>query len=198
MEKQEIVEQLSQIQTSLNEQKFLPYRYETLNIFGLMVIISGLLFEPLLEMNTLYVLYMIVINVVIGLALSIYFTNKESLKYDMEYSLVQKFADRHYGLASLLGIVLSYIFIKEGDITYIFPLWLFLIGFAYHAIAYVTNNQIIAKISHFDIASGFVLMLVAIFFPIEILNSGVKYLSLLFISGSFFYLAYMSKKQKNV
>ena len=198
-EKEEALNQLNQIHSTLvDKEKFLPYNYNILILWG---VISGVLlltYEEVAKINLLLSVGYILGFVLVGSIVEFYFMKKENKKYDLfTLTKTQKFIETVYGLNTIFGVMLTYLLVSNSLTEYSYIVWIFLLGFSKYVVGFATNLNQFSYTGILSIIVAFILFL-ATLYGIDTKEVG-KYLAVIFVSGGCIYLGLiLNKEQKSV
>ncbi len=195
-EKEEALNQLNQIHSTLvDREKFLPYNYNILILWG---VISGILlltYEDVAKINLLLSVGYILGFVLVGSVIEFYFMKKENKKYDLfTLTKTQKFIETVYGINTIFGVMLTYLLVSSSLTEYSYIVWIFLLGFSKYMVGFATNLKQFSYTGILSIIVAFILFLVT-FNGIDTKEIG-KYLAVVFISGGCIYLGLILNKEK--
>jgi fatty acid desaturase len=196
-EKEQVLEQLDEIESSLvDSQKFMPYNYNILILWGIVSAILFLSFETIVSFNIYYALLFIFITIVITIFIEQYHTRKENKKYDIDkYTKKQKFIESLYMFSAIISLILTYIFVSNNIASYTYLIWMFMIAFSHHTVGYVLNNKYFSTVAIINLAVVFSIFTISFIFSIDMFADYIKYLAVIFSSFGCIYIGYKSKKE---
>ena len=197
--KEKALNQLNQIHSTLvDKEKFLPYNYKILILWGVIIGVLLLTYEEIAKINLLLSVGYILGFVLVGSVVEFYFMKKENKKYELfTLTKTQKFIETVYGINTIFGVMLTYFLVSNSLTEYSYIVWIFLLGFSKYLVGFATNQKQFSYTGILSIIVAFILFLVALY-GIDTKEIG-KYLSVIFISGSCIYLGLiLNKEQKSV
>ncbi len=198
-EKEEALTQLNQIHSTLvDKEKFLPYNYNILILWGIISAILFLTYEKVAKINLLLSAGYILGFIVLGSIVEFYFMKLENKKYDLSsLTKTQKFIESIYGFNTVFGVLITYLLISNSLNSYSYIVWIFILGLNKYMVGFATNLSKFSNIGIINIIVAFILFL-ATLYGIDTKDIS-KYLAVLFISGGCIYLGLtLSKEQKSV
>jgi magnesium-transporting ATPase (P-type) len=195
--KQEAIEQLNEIHSSLvDKQKFMPYNYNVLILWG---VISGFLFLTFESVSSIGIWYgvgLITFTILIGFLIEIYFIKKENKKYELEkFTKLQTFIETNYTFSTFFSTILTFVFISNQLGIYTYLSWMFMLGFSTFICGFVMNNKKFTLIALINIALALAIMTLSVVFTPLFFEPFIKYIATLFIGGGFIYLGITTKKE---
>ena len=198
-EKEQALNQLNQIHSTLvDKEKFLPYNYNILILWGVISAILFLTYEDVAKINLLLSTGYILGFILIGSVIEFYFMKLENKKYDLSsLTKTQIFIESIYGLNTLFGILITNLFISHSLNEYSYIVWIFILGVNKYMVGFATNLKKFTQVGIINIIIAFILFL-ATLYGIDTHQLG-KYLAVLFVSGGCIYLGItLTKEQKSV
>ncbi len=198
-EKEQALNQLNQIHSTLvDKEKFLPYNYNILILWG---VISGVLlltYEGVAKINLLLSVGYILGFVLVGAIVEFYFMKRENKKYDLfTLTKTQKFIETVYGLNTIFGVMLTYLLVSNSLTEYSYIVWIFILGVNKYMVGFATNLKQFNYTGILSIIVAFILFLTTLY-GIDT-KEIAKYLAVIFISGGCIYLGIIiNKEQKSV
>ncbi len=198
-EKEEALNQLNQIHSTLvDKEKFLPYNYNILILWGVIAGILFLTYEEVANINLFYGVGYILGFILLGSGVEFYFMKQENKKYDLStLTKTQKFIESIYGLNTIFGVMITYLLISNSLIEYSYIVWIFILGLNKYMVGFATNLKKFSYVGIINIIIAF-LLFSATLYGIETKEVG-KYLAVIFVSGGCIYLGLaLKKEQKSV
>ncbi len=163
-EKDEVLQRLHDIKSTLDDQKFFPYNYNALIVWGVISIVLALFLLESLKNDLLYGTLFLVIMVMIGFYIEGFLIKKENTSYDIEdCTKKQKFIFQSYLLTSFFGIVVSALLAKYGLLVPIYMLWIFICGLGNFVVGYTINQKLFSQTGRISMILAICLMVLSIF-----------------------------------
>ena len=197
-DKQVAIEQLNEIHSTLvDKEKFLPYNYNVMILWGVISGVLFLTFEKVASFGAAYSVGYILLAVFLGNLVEYYYMKIENSKYDLaELTKTQKFIEAIFGFSTVFGGMMTYLLLQNhlGEFAYI--VWIYFLGFNKFVVGFAINQKRFQRAGVLSIAIAFILSL-AVFYGIDTKEVG-KYLAVIFVSGGCVYLGIVSKKEQKV
>ena len=199
-EKEEVLSQLNSIHSTLvDNEKFLPYNYNVLIMWGFLSAFLFLAFGQVATLGIWYSAGMIAVTIALGFIIEMYFTKKENIKYDIEeLTKLQKFIEINYTFSVLFATLLTVIFVSNSIGAYAYISWMFLLGFSNYITGFILNKKRFTVVGLLSITSSVALITISFIFDPSLLNDIAKYMAVLLISGGFIYIGIVTKKEYEV
>lgn len=199
-EKEEALNQLNQIHSSLiDNEKFMPYNYNMLVMWGIISAILFLTFEMISTLNIWYAIGYIGIVITFGFLIEVYLIKKENIKYDLEkFTKTQTFIETNYTFSLVFATILTFVFVSNSIGTYAYLSWMFLLGFSNFITGFVLNNKNFTAVGIINISVAMAIFTICMIFDPSLVANVVKYIAVLFSSGGFIYLGISGKKDCEV
>jgi len=194
--KEEVLNQLGDIHSSLvDKEKFLPYNYNLLIMWGIISAILYLTFEEVSKMSIWYALGYIVGVLIIGFLFELYFIRKENIKYNLQkFTKVQTYIEANYTFAIVFAVVLTIIFTTNNLIVYAYLSCIFLFGYSDWVSGFILNNRKFTVVGLINMSVSLAIFTICILFNPALIQSSIKYIAVLFSSGGLIYLGISIKK----
>jgi len=189
-EKEIVLEQLNTIESSLlDNEKFMPFNYKILIMWGFISAILILSFENIAKLYTVwYAIGYIVIVTTIGFLVEIYIIKKENKKYDIKsFTKLQKFVESNYTFTIVFATALTYVFISNNLAVYAYLSWIFMFGYADFVTGFVVNCKKFTTVGIINISASIAMVTITFIFGIQVIAPYIKYIAVLFLSGSLIY-----------
>ena len=177
---QDVLKQLDDIHSSLVEsEKFMPYNYSVVIMWGVASIVMILFTQTLFEMNIAYGVIFLVSILGLGWIAEYLMTQKENDKYEIDrYTKIQKFTESLFTFNVIFGILLSFILAEYGLVDYIYLVWVFLLTLSGYLAGFVLNSKLFLVHSKYSMVISLILFVLTLFFNITIFNQIFALLSL--------------------
>ncbi len=195
-QKEKVLNQLHNIHSSLiDKEKFVPYNYNVLVMWGVISAILFLTFETVAKIDIWYSMGYIGIVIGVSFLVEMYFIKKENLKYDLEkFTKAQTFIETVYTFSVIFAILLTYILISSSLEVYAYLSWIFLLGFANFIAGFVLNNKKFTTVGIISISVAFAIFTISFLLSPLYFADNIKFISVLFSSGGLIYLGISVKK----
>ncbi len=163
-EKDEVLQRLQEIKSTLDDQKFFPYNYNALIVWGIISIVLSLFLLESLKRDLFYGTTFLVIMVVLGFFIEGFLIKRENTSYEIDdCTKKQKFIFWSYLLTSSFGIVVSILLAKHGLLSPIYMLWIFICGLGNFVVGYVINQKLFSVAGYVSMILAIGLMLLSLF-----------------------------------
>ena len=195
-DKQVAIEQLNEIHSTLvDKEKFLPYNYNILILWGVISAVLFLTFEKVAGFGAVYSVGYILGFILLGTLVEYYFMKIENSKYDLsQLTKTQKFIEAIYGFSTIFGGLMTYLLLQNDLIQYAYITWIFLLGTNKFMIGFAINQKQFQVAGVLSISISFILFLASLY-GIDTKEVG-KYLAVIFVSGGCVYLGIVTKKEQ--
>ena len=172
-EKDEALQHLHDIKSTLDDHKFFPYNYNALIVWGVISIVLSLFLLEFLKNDLLYGSLFLTILIAVGFFIEGFLIKKENHNYDIaDCTKRQKFIFHSYLLTSLFGIAMSVLLAKYQLLIPIYMLWIFICGFGNFVVGYTINRKPFMTTGYISIAMAVVLLIASAFvFDLSSLDS---------------------------
>ena len=170
--KDEVLKQLDEIEYSLlDKEKFMPYDYSMLILWGIVSVVlflfSGYIFSKSVYYGSVF------LTVTIGGAFLVEYllTKKENRKYRLEaLTNLQKFSESVFAFNIALGILFSILLTQYHLISFIYLIWVFLIGVAEYVLGFSINSKLFFKHGKLSVVSSLAFFAINLFYDLGALN----------------------------
>lgn len=197
--KEEALEQLQQIHSTLTDSKFIPYDYRMMYLWGAVSIVLFLFTGYLFTLSLLWGFVLFVGILTLAGLIETYFIKKANKKYDIEKCTdKQQFIGTSYNFSMVFAILLMYLFISKDMMGYIIPTWMLLLGIATYSTGFTANNIKMAWVGIVNFCVGSLLYLTAFIFGEQILLSFTHLVAAIITGGGFIYIGYIIKNECEV
>jgi len=195
-DKQVAIERLNEIHSTLvDKEKFLPYNYNILILWGVISAVLFLTFERVASFGVVYSVGYILGFVLLGTLVEYYFMKIENSKYDLSnLTKTQKFIESIYGFSTVFGGFMTYLFLQNDLVSYAYIIWIFLLGLNKFMIGFAINQKRFQRAGILSISISFILFLTSLY-GIDTKEVG-KYLAVIFVSGGCVYLGIVTKREQ--
>jgi len=196
-EKQQILEQLDEINSSLfDNQKFAPYNYNVLVLWGF---VSGLLFltfDIIASYDILYSIGYLGGIIFVTMMIEKYYIKQENIKYDLEkFTTTQKFIESLYVFVTIISLFFTYLFFMYDLVFYIYLVWMVMIAFANYVVGFVLNNRYFTVVGLITMSVVFSVFTISFIFSPEMLSEYIKYIAVIFSSFGCILIGLKSKNE---
>ncbi|MCF6330891.1 MAG: hypothetical protein L3I99_05020 [Sulfurimonas sp.] len=165
-EKDEALQRLDDIKSTLADHKFFPYNYNALIVWGIISIVLSLFLLEIFQNNLLYGTLFLITMLIVGFFTEGFLMKKENINYDItECTKKQKFIFRCYLLTSLFGITMSVLLVSHNLLIPIYMLWIFICGIGNFVVGFIINRGEFIKAGYGSIVLSIILMGIASFVP---------------------------------
>ena len=192
--KEDILKQLDEIHSSLlDSEKFMPYNFNVIIMWGVVSILLFLFASYMFEQSIYIGITFLITMLSGGGAVEYFLTKKENKKYDIQnFTKIQKFIEKVFTLNMIFGILISIVLVQNELVSYIYLIWVFLIGVAGYIVGFTINSKIFLKHGTISAIMSLVLFAFNILFDFSMLNQAFAVISLGF---GYIYLGIKLKKE---
>ena len=196
-EKEEVLDQLNQIESSLmDSEKFMPYNYNVLILWGLVSALLFLTFDIIASFGILYSISYVGGLIFIVTIIEQYYIKQENIKYDIsKFTKTQKFIESTYTFATIISLFLTYLLYVNGLLLYIYLVWIMMIAFVNYVVGFIKNNKYFTSVGIINLSLTFSIFTLSFIFGIDIFSDYLKYIAVVFSSFGCIFIAIKSKKE---
>ena len=196
-EKEQILEQLDEINSSLfDSQKFSPYNYNILVLWGFVSALLFLTFDIIASYEVIYSVGYLASIIFITMLIEKYYIKQENIKYDLEkFTKTQKFIDSLYTFTTIISLFLTYLFFINDMVFYIYLIWIIMIAFTNYIVGFIINNKYFTTVGLINLSVVFSIFTISFIFSPDILSEYIKYIAVMFSSFGCMYIGIKSKKE---
>lgn len=192
--KTEVLKQLEDIHSSLvDSEKFMPYNFNAIIMWGVISILLFLFASYMFEQSMYLGIAFLIIMLSGGGIVEYFLTKKENIKYDIQnFTKIQKFIETVFTFNVIFGILISIILVQNELVSYIYLIWVFLIGVAGYIVGFTINSKIFLNHGKVSAILSLVLFAFSLIFDLTLLNQAFAIISLGF---GYIYLGIKLKKE---
>ena len=196
-EKQQILEQLDEINSSLfDSQKFVPYNYNVLVLWGFVSALLFLTFDIIASYEIIYSIGYLGSIIFVTMLIEKYYIKQENIKYDLEkFTKTQKFIESLYTFTTIISLFLTYLFFINDMVFYIYLIWMIMIAFTNYIVGFIINNKYFTTVGIMTMSVVFAVFTISFIFSPDILSDYIKFIAVMFSSFGCMFIGIKSKKE---
>jgi len=196
-EKEQILEQLDEINSSLfDSQKFAPYNYNVLVLWGFVSALLFLTFDIIASFSVIYSISYLASIIFFTMLIERYYIKQENIKYDLDkFTKTQKFIESVYTFTTIISLFLTYLFFINDMVFYIYLIWMLMIAFTNYIIGFIINNKYFTTVGIMTMSVVFAVFTISFIFSPDILSDYIKFIAVIFSSFGCMYIGIKSKKE---
>ncbi|MBU1659081.1 hypothetical protein KKG72_08530 [bacterium] len=196
--KREAIRQVEEIHNSLLEsEKFMPYNFNAVILWGVISIILFVSAQHMFKLSIVYGTLFLTIILGFGGLFEYFLTKKENKKYDfIKFTKIQKFVETVFRANFIFGILISIVLVLNNLISYIYVIWMFIIGISGFVVGYTISSRLFLLHGKYTVLASLVLFGLTIFLGADHVSFVINQIfAILFLGIGYIYLGVRLKKE---